>query len=82
MVQLWTLHLIWRLKSSKYHGCYSVTKLDGTVVVLEVQQHLGEATVRTIAMDATDGMQRGMEVTDSGAPIQMPIGDDIKGRLF
>jgi F-type H+-transporting ATPase subunit beta len=59
-----------------------VTKLDGTVVVLEVQQHLGEATVRTIAMDATDGMQRGMEVTDSGAPIQMPIGDDIKGRLF
>ncbi|MEQ8549733.1 MAG: F0F1 ATP synthase subunit beta [Cyclobacteriaceae bacterium] len=59
-----------------------VTKSDGTVVVLEVQQHLGENTVRTIAMDATDGMQRGMEVTDSGAPIQMPIGDNIKGRLF
>ena len=47
-----------------------------------MQQHLGENTVRTIGMDATDGMKRGQEVTDTGAPIQMPIGDDIKGRLF
>ena len=59
-----------------------ITKLDGTDVILEVQQHLGEDTVRTIAMDATDGMMRGMEVEDLGSPIQMPIGDDIKGRLF
>jgi len=59
-----------------------VTKLDGTEVVLEVQQHLGEDTVRTIAMDATDGMMRGMDVEQLGSPIQMPIGDDIKGRLF
>ena len=59
-----------------------VVKNDGTKVVLEVQQHLGEDTVRTIAMDATDGMQRGMEVEDTGSPIQMPIGEDIKGRLF
>lgn len=59
-----------------------VIKEDGTKVVLEVQQHLGEEAVRTIAMDATDGMMRGMEVEDLGAPITMPIGDDIKGRLF
>ncbi|MDH5607967.1 MAG: F0F1 ATP synthase subunit beta [Cyclobacteriaceae bacterium] len=60
----------------------TVTKNDGTKVVLEVQQHLGEDTVRTIAMDATDGMMRGQEVEDMGSPIQMPIGEDIKGRLF
>ena len=60
----------------------TVTKTDGSSVVLEVQQHLGEDTVRTIAMDATDGMMRGQEVIDTGSPIQMPIGDDIKGRLF
>lgn len=59
-----------------------VIKEDGTKVVLEVQQHLGEESVRTIAMDATDGMMRGMEVEDLGAPITMPIGEDIKGRLF
>ena len=60
----------------------SVTKGDGTVVVLECQQHLGEDRVRTIAMDGTEGLVRGMKVTDSGSPIQMPIGEDIKGRLF
>lgn len=63
-------------------GALKVTKSDGSEVVLEVQQHLGEDTVRTVAMDATDGMMRGMEVVDLGNPIQMPIGDDIKGRLF
>ena len=45
-----------------------VTKSDGTVVILEVQQHLGEDTVRTVAMDATDGMLRGMEVLDTRIP--------------
>jgi len=59
-----------------------VTKADGTVVVLEVQQHLGEDTVRTIAMDATDGLKRGQEVVDTGEAIRMPIGENIKGRLF
>jgi F-type H+-transporting ATPase subunit beta len=60
----------------------SVSKPDGTVVVLEVQQHLGEKTVRTIAMDSTDGLVRGSQVTDSGKPISMPVGDEIKGRLM
>lgn len=59
-----------------------VTKTDGTLVVLECQQHLGEDRVRTIAMDGTEGLVRGMKVVDTGTPIKMPIGDDIKGRLF
>jgi F-type H+/Na+-transporting ATPase subunit beta len=59
-----------------------VTKGDGTKIVLECQQHLGEDRVRTIAMDGTEGLVRGMKVTDTGSPIAMPIGEDIKGRLF
>jgi len=59
-----------------------LTKENGEKVVLEVQNHLGEDRVRTIAMDSTDGMRRGMLVTDRGQPITMPTGDSIKGRLF
>ncbi len=59
-----------------------VTKADGTKVVLECQQHLGEDRVRTISMEGTDGLVRGMKVLDTGSPIKMPIGEDIKGRLF
>jgi len=55
---------------------------NGEVLVLEVQQHLGEDSVRTIAMDSTDGLTRGAEVFDTGAPIKMPTGEVIKGRLF
>ncbi|MGL4632503.1 MAG: F0F1 ATP synthase subunit beta [Leadbetterella sp.] len=60
----------------------SVTKSNGQKVILECQQHLGEDRVRTIAMDSTDGLQRGQEVTHLGSPITMPTGDAIKGRLF
>jgi len=59
-----------------------VIKGDGTKIVLECQQHLGEDRVRTIAMDGSEGLVRGMKVTDMGTPISMPIGEDIKGRLF
>ncbi|MBL6446801.1 F0F1 ATP synthase subunit beta [Fulvivirga sp. 29W222] len=59
-----------------------VTKANGQKVVLECQQHLGEDRVRTISMESTEGLIRGMEVIDTGAPINMPTGDDIKGRLF
>lgn len=59
-----------------------VTKENGQKVVLECQQHLGEDRVRTIAMEGTEGLTRGMEVTDTGSAITMPIGEDIKGRLF
>lgn len=54
----------------------------GQKVILEVQKHIGEDTVRTIAMDSTDGVYRGMEVVATGSPITMPTGDKIKGRLF
>ena len=59
-----------------------VTKLNGSKLILECQQHLGQSRVRTIAMDSTDGLQRGMEVTDLTHPIEMPTGEGIKGRLF
>jgi F-type H+-transporting ATPase subunit beta len=55
---------------------------DGRTLVFEVAQHLGENRVRTIGMDSTDGLVRGMEVQDTGSPISMPVGDDIRGRLF
>jgi len=60
----------------------NIKKSDGTIVVLEVQKHVGDDTVRTISMDSSDGFTRGMEVISTGSPILMPIGEDIKGRLF
>ncbi len=59
-----------------------VTKSTGEKVVLETQTHIGEDTVRTISMDSTEGLSRGAEVIATGAPIKMPIGEEIKGRLF
>ncbi len=59
-----------------------VEKANGDKIVLECQQHLGEDSVRAIAMDSTEGLTRGINVTDLGKPISMPIGDVIKGRLF
>ncbi|RFC54525.1 F0F1 ATP synthase subunit beta [Brumimicrobium aurantiacum] len=64
-----------------YDALY-VPRADGTSVVLEVQSHVGENAVRTVSMDTTDGFTRGMEVLSSGDSIQMPIGDQVKGRLF
>ena len=58
------------------------TKNDGKTLVLEVAQHLGEGVVRTIAMDATDGLVRGAEVTDTGAPISVPVGPETLGRII
>ncbi|MCF8329054.1 MAG: F0F1 ATP synthase subunit beta [Crocinitomicaceae bacterium] len=59
-----------------------VLKKDGTRVVLEVQSHVGENSIRAISMDSTDGFTRGMEVISTGSAIKMPIGEKIKGRLF
>ncbi|MEX0906580.1 MAG: F0F1 ATP synthase subunit beta [Balneolaceae bacterium] len=59
-----------------------ITRDDGTKLYLEVAQHLGENRVRTIAMDSTDGLVRKAEVVDTGAPISIPVGEDIRGRLF
>ncbi len=63
-------------------GALEVVKEDGTKVVLEIQQHIGNDSVRSIAMDSSDGFRRGMEVIATGSPILMPKGDAIKGRLF
>ncbi len=64
------------------YDALTVTNNDGLVIVLECQQDIGESTVRTVAMDSTDGLRRGMDVVSTGSPISMPVGDDIKGRLF
>jgi len=64
------------------YNALTIVRPGGEKLILEVQQHLGEDSVRAIAMDGTEGLVRGMEVIDSGKPISMPIGDDIYGRLF
>ena len=59
-----------------------IKRADGSTLVCEVEQHIGEKTVRAIAMDSTDGLSRGVEVTATGAPIKMPVGEQINGRLM
>lgn len=59
-----------------------VKRPDGSTLVIEVQQHTGENTVRTVAMDSTDGLRRNLEVTATGEPITMPVGTQVKGRLM
>src|SRR6201994_781057 len=58
------------------------TKNGGNRLVLEVAQHLGESTVRTIAMDTTEGLVRGQEVSDTGSPIRVPVGIGTLGRIM
>src|SRR5215216_3187808 len=58
------------------------TKNGGNRLVLEVAQHLGESTVRTIAMDTTEGLVRGQEVNDTGNPIMVPVGAGTLGRII
>ena len=64
------------------YDALEITKTDGNKVILEVEQHIGEDSVRCIAMDATDGLQRGQEVISQGKQITMPTGDAVYGRLF
>ena len=59
-----------------------ITRSNGTKLVLECQQHIGEDTVRTISMETTDGISRGTAVIATGSPIKMPSGEHIKGRVF
>ena len=58
------------------------TQNHGKLLVLEVAQHLGENSVRTIAMDSTEGLQRGQDVSDTGAPISVPVGPETLGRIL
>ena len=66
----------------KIHDALVVKRADGRDLIIEVQQHIGEDTVRTVAMDNTDGLQRGLEVMPTGAPISMPSGEQMKGRML
>ena len=59
-----------------------VRRDDGTDLVLEVEQHIGESTVRCVAMESTDGLQRGMKAVNTGNPISVPTGEQVKGRLL
>ena len=66
----------------RIHDALTIERASGTRLVVEVQQHLGENTVRCVAMESTDGLRRGMEVVALGRPITMPTGDQVKGRLM
>ena len=66
----------------KIHDALEITRPNGQKLIIECQQHTGENTIRTIAMDSTDGLVRGMKVTPKGTPISVPIGEQIKGRLL
>lgn len=64
------------------HDALSIKRANGKELIVEVQQHIGEDTVRTVAMDSTDGLKRGMEVYNTERPIAMPVGEQIKGRVL
>lgn len=66
----------------KIYDALKVKRPNGTDLIIEVQQHIGEDTVRCVAMDNTDGLQRDLEVIPTGDPIRMPAGDQIKGRMM
>ena len=66
----------------RIHDALEVKRSDGQSIILEVQQDIGENTLRTISMDSTDGLQRGMEVISHGGSIRMPKGDNVRGRLL
>ncbi len=66
----------------KIHDALEITRNDGKKIILECQQHIGEDSVRAIAMDSTDGLMRGMDVIPIGKPISIPTGHQIKGRLM
>jgi len=66
----------------KIFDALEITRDNGEKLILEAQQAIGENTIRTIAMDSSEGLRRGMEVVSLGQPISMPTGDEVKGRLF
>ena len=66
----------------RIHDALEIRRQDGKTLIVEVQQHIGEDTVRTVAMDSTDGLRRGMEARITGQPIVMPTGSQIRGRVM
>ena len=71
-----------RLVLPRIHDALKIRKPDGKSLIVEVQQHIGEDTVRTVAMDSTEGLRRGMEAVSTAAPISMPVGSQIRGRVM
>lgn len=66
----------------RIHDALEIKRSNGTTLVLECQQHIGENSVRTVAMDSTDGLRRGLEVEVTGRPITMPVGEKVRGRVL
>lgn len=64
------------------NNAVEITRADGTKLIVEISQHLGDDTVRCISMGSTDGLMRGMEAVDTGAPISVPVGEKTLGRIF
>ncbi len=64
------------------NSAITIQRPDGTTLVCEVQQHLGDNRLRAVAMDTTDGLARGVEVVDTGGPISVPVGEVTLGRIF
>ncbi len=64
------------------HEALEIKREDGSLLIIECQQHIGEHTIRAIAMDSTDGLQRGVEVKPTGSSIKMPVGEHVRGRLL
>jgi F-type H+-transporting ATPase subunit beta len=71
-----------KIKLPSIHDAVEIRRQDGRVLIAEIQQHIGEHAVRSVAMDSTDGLRRGMEATSRYTPIRMPAGEQIKGRLL
>ena len=70
------------VKLPAIHDALSIDRGNGKELIVEIQQHIGENTVRTVAMDSTDGLRRGLKVVALGTAISMPVGDQVKGRLM
>jgi F-type H+-transporting ATPase subunit beta len=70
------------VKLPAIHEALSIDRGNGKELIVEIQQHIGENTVRTVAMDSTDGLRRGLNAVALGRAISMPVGDQVKGRLM
>lgn len=66
----------------RIHDALTIQRGDGKTLIIEVQQHVGEDIVRAVAMDSTDGLHRGMQAVNTGKPISMPVGSQIRGRVM
>ncbi len=71
-----------QFKEDQVPAIYNAIEAGPKKVILEVQQHLGDGMVRSVAMASTDGLVRGMDAVDTGAPISVPVGDEVLGRIF